>query len=89
MIFAASRVDLIMMATALTEELAKVGLSLNAGKTKVFTTVCDINVGSLDIGGEPVDVLNDDMAHKYLGRKLCGNLHSRSSFAVGHRVQTA
>ena len=79
--------NLIMMATALKEELANVGLSQNAGMTKVLTTVCDINLGSLDIGGEPAVAPNGDMAHKYLGRKLCGNLRSRSSLrlAIGFK----
>ena len=77
------------MATALKEELAKVGISLNAGKTKVLTTSDDNNVEPLDLGGQPVEILTGDMAHKYLGRKLCGNLRAMSSYEVGHRIQIA
>ena len=87
MIFATSREDLHAMAKALKEELSKVGLSLNAAKDKVLTTVSDIDVQSLDIDGEPVDILHGDTAHTYLGRKLCGDLRARSYCEVAHRVQ--
>ena len=89
MLFATSLEDLLFMITALKEELARIGLSLNASKTKVLTTLNDIDCQSMVIVGEHVDILSGDTAHKYLGRKLCGNLRSRNIFELAHRVQIA
>ena len=89
MLFATSPEDLLFMITALKEELARIGLSLNASKTKVLTTLDDIDFQSMVIDGEPVDILSGNTAHKYLGRKLCGNLRSRNIFELAHRVQIA
>ena len=59
------------------------------GLTKVLTTLNDIDWQSMVIDGELVDILSGDTAHKYLGRKLCGNLRSRNIFELAHRVQIA
>ena len=75
------------MITAFKEELARIGLSLNASKTKVLLTLNVIDWQSIVIDGKHVDILSGDTAHKYLGRKLCGSLRSRNIFELAHRVQ--
>ena len=78
MLFATSPEDLLFMIMALKEELARIGLNLNASKTKALTTLNDIDWQSMVIDGEFVDILSGDAAHKYLGRNLCGIVRLRN-----------
>ena len=90
MLYAKTWQELVSMMEMLVEELGAVGLQLNAGKTKILTTICDQKVPAyIDVCGELVETLLGESCHKYLGRKLCGNLASSVSVEVAHRVQVA
>ena len=90
MLYAKTWQELVSMMEMLVEELGAVGLQLNAGKTKILTTICDQKVPAyIDVCGELVETLGGESCHKYLGRKLCGNLASRVSVEFAHKLQVA
>ena len=72
----------------LVEELASIGLHLNASKTKILCT-SEHNMDYLDVGDTLVEVLSGDKCHKYLGRQLPGYLQNRGRKACEHRIQAA
>ena len=70
-IVAQIRSDVKKMITDLAAASAKLSLKINFSKTKnltwdVLADACD----SVSIGGEEVPILKEDVAEKYLGRKL-------------------
>ena len=89
MVFAATAEELIWMTEILKDELLKVGLQMNAAKTKVITSECADSPRFLDVAGEFVDVLSAADTHKYLGKKLSGRLQARGAVDLAHRVQVA
>ena len=86
LLFAKSREELQNMILLLVEELRKIGLELNASKTKVLTNESPeeqfILVGDTEIG-----IIAEDGKHKYLGRYLSGVFENRSMIEVAHRIQ--
>jgi len=88
MIYATSWEELVRMLEALVEELQAIGLHLNQKKSKIFTT-SSRKPTMIEVAGEFVEVLDGQAAHKYLGRKISGNLGSRNSIEVAHRIQSA
>ena len=88
LLFAKSREELQNMMVLLVEELQKIGLDLNASKTKVITNdIQDENF--IMIGVEKVGIIAENDKHKYLGRYISGVLENRSNVEVAHRIQCA
>ena len=88
-IYAKTQAELCEMLEILNEELDAIGLSLNASKTKVFTTTALHEPLYIDVAGGMVEVLLGDSVHKYLGRHLCGDMKNRSTTEFMHRVAAA
>ena len=89
MIYAKSWRELVIMLESLEADLASVGLSLNAAKTRIFTTAISPEVAYIDVGGEMIQVLGDGETHMYLGRKICGDLRRQSRTELAHRISAA
>ena len=89
LVFATSADELCRMTEILQEELARVGLQLNSSKTKALTLEMSDSPRFLDVYGEFVQVLGPCDFHKYLGRKLSGDVKERSKLELSHRVQIA
>ena len=73
LLFAKSIEELVSMIEKLIEELKRIGLTLNAKKTKILRCNPDIDDSSLnvvEIGDEFVTVMKDTDSHRYLGRLL-------------------
>ena len=88
-IYAKTQAELCEMLEILNEELDAIGLSLNASKTKIFTTTALHEPLYIDVAGGMVEVLLGDSVHKYLGRHLCGDMKNRSTTEFMHRVAAA
>ena len=91
LLFARSAHEAMLMLEALQMELAVAGLSINASKTKVFTTdpvvMNSEEPVTLQSGSITVEVLHKNGSHKYLGKMLNGDLRQRSSRNLSHRLQ--
>lgn len=88
MIYATSSEELVQMLEALVQELQAIGLHLNSKKSKILTTSSQGPM-MIEVAGELVEVLYGQVAHKYLGRKIPGDLRSRNSVEVAHRIRCA
>ena len=81
------------MLDCLVGELASAGLSLNAKKTKVMTTIPEIVADSypllVDAGGGMAEVVKRAGEHKYLGRMFSGDLKARGKCNLDHRMKCA
>jgi len=81
------------MLEALTDELAKVGLDLNAKKTKIFTTDEAASKSEapclVEVSGEFVEVVQRENFHKYLGNAVPGDLQRRGQTMLSHRIRCA
>ena len=91
-VYAKSLNEAIFMMETLVEELAKVGLSLNADKTKILRGPIEddgFDVSFVHIASDLVEVLDVQSSHKYLGKQLTLRLHERSQCEVKHRIQRA
>jgi hypothetical protein len=88
MIYATSWQELVRMLEALVQELAAIGLHLNSKKSKILTTSSQ-GPTMIEVAGELVEVLDGQVSHKYLGRKIPGDLRSRNSVEVAHRIKCA
>ena len=77
------------MMDALAEELARVGLHLNASKARMLTTECLEAPLYVDVADGMIEVLHEDDCHKYLGRHLPGNLRNRGAIELNHRIAAA
>jgi hypothetical protein len=89
MVYATSLGELTMMLEMLTVELRIIGLELNQKKTKILTTVPMQQATVVEVAGEFVDILYGQAVHKYLGRKLPGQLSQRGRVELSHRFQNA
>ena len=92
-LYANSAEELARMLDLLAEELAKVGLTLNAKKSKIFTT-CSDHVNSdvpifLDAAGDFIEVARAADLHKYLGCMIPGDLKRRGRANLEHRLHCA
>ena len=76
------------MTELLVEEFSKVGLELNASKSKILTNET-VDFEYIDIAGDMVEIVQDLKTHRYLGRFLSGNLDARGLIEVRHRIQCA
>lgn len=86
LLFAKTREELEKMLGLFIEELQKIGLDLNASKTKIITN--DIHLENfITIGDETINIIEEDGKHKYLGRYISGVLENRSNFEIAHRIQ--
>ena len=73
LIYAKSLQELESMTEALIQELAAVGLVLNAKKIKILHIAFHddrSDVDFVEIAGEFIRILHDDQVHRYLGRHL-------------------
>ena len=89
MLYARSHTDLATMMECLAEKLAAVGLNLNTSKTQILTTEGLKGPMFLSIGGDRIEVLHGEQIHKYLGKKLPGDLRKRAMVDIQHRSQIA
>ncbi|CAE7782028.1 pol [Symbiodinium sp. CCMP2592] len=89
MLYAKSWQELVVMLESLKVELAFVGLSLHAAKTRIFTTATSPDTSFIDVDGNMIPVLSDDDAHLYAGRKERGDLQRRSVTELAHRISAA
>ena len=92
-IYAKSESELTAMLDMLAEELRGVGLSLNAKKSKIFTSNTDI-AGSagpvfLEAAGDFIAVARVGDQHKYLGCMLSGDLRHRGKTMLQYRMRCA
>jgi len=85
---AKSPLELQDMLQALVTELEKVGLELNASKSKVMHNF-PTDIASLVVAGTALEVLPPDKAEKYLGRKLVLHADHRTSHEVSNRISCA
>ena len=73
------------MLVLLIAELQKIGLELNANKTKVITN--DIHLENfITVGSERIIIVGEDAKHKYLGRHISGILENRDTVEILHRI---
>jgi hypothetical protein len=88
-IYASSCSELCYMLEALVAELEHVGLSLNTSKTKMFTTEALQTPLLVDISSGMVEALSGKDSHKYLGRKVPGELRLRNEIEYNNRIAAA
>ena len=65
------------------------GAHLNTSKTKVLTTTALTHRMFLDVGGDMIEMVHGQDAHKYLGKKFPGDLGTRATVDVKHRSHIA
>ena len=72
LLMAQSKQDACKMLGHLQKEAAEYGLKINVDKTKIFTwNHLSNGHGSVVVGGQNVEVLDETTAERYLGRQLC------------------
>ena len=72
LLVAQSKSDLVKMLTHFSKQASYYGLKLNYDKTKVLTwNHLSQGHSSIIVGDQAVEILAEDKAEKYLGRKLC------------------
>ena len=72
-LIARSQQDIAKMIRDLGVTAAKYGLKLHKGKTKVMTNNAAAQGQQIDVDGSAVDIVDENGAEKYLGRKLSVN----------------
>ena len=92
-IYSTDEAELADMLDMLAEELAKVGLTMNSKKCKIFTTSID-SVSCcvplfLDAAGGFIEILRANDSHKYLGCLLPGDLRQRGRANLQYRLRCA
>ena len=88
MLLAKSEKELIGMIELLIEAFGKVGLELNAAKSKILTNEA-LAYSYVDVGENLVEIIEAKSHHKYLGRYLPGECALRETTEVNHRIQCA
>lgn len=90
MLFAKSADELQEMLTLLVQELELVGLNLHMDKTKILTTSSRTErPPNIQVDGQIIEILNEDEAHRYLGRKINLGSDQRHSFEIDSRISSA
>ena len=93
LLFSKSKNELVKMLTFLIEEFRKIGLELNADKTKIisafFEGIQSWEKMTIDVAEFKIKLLGFGSTIKYLGRKLSGWLPDRVQTEVKHRMQAA
>ena len=67
LLFGKTETEIQMMTELVLEEFSKVGLELNATKSKILTNE-EVDFEYLDIAGDMVVILDESKTHRYLGR---------------------
>ena len=88
MLFAKSLEEATEMVELLIEEFAKMGLELNASKTKIITNEV-VSYEYVDIAESMVAILGPNEEHRFWGKYLSGNLDNRVHTEVQHRIKVA
>ena len=65
LLFGKSEKEIQVMTEFLVEEFSKVGLELNASKSKILTNEV-VDFEFLDIAGDLVEIISDSKTHRYL-----------------------
>ena len=92
LLYAKSLQELCRMAESLIRELQKVGLHLNADKSRILHSSSEdegANKDYVEISGEFVRVLHGNNYHRYLGRQLCLSAAERVSIELIYRKKQA
>ena len=92
LLYAKSLQELCRMAESLIRELQKVGLHLNADKSRILHSSSEdegANKDYVEISGEFVRVLHGNNHHRYLGRQLCLSAAERVSIEFIYRKKQA
>ena len=92
LLYAKSLRELDIMSTLLIEELAAVGLQLNAGKTRILhTEVQDegFDLGYIEIADDFVQILEPHEFHRYLGRRVTLSASNRVDIEFKYRKSQA
>lgn len=71
---------------SLVQELAVVATNVNTSKTKILTTENFKAPMFRDVGGDMIDVLHG--SHKYLGKKISGDLWKKPWWIYNIRIRT-
>ena len=77
MLYARSLPALVEMIETLSWELHQIGWQFNAAKSKIFTTKQFDHPMYVEVSQDLVRVLHEGSSHKYLGRRIPGNLKQR------------
>ena len=89
LLYAKSLVEVQEMLSILHDELAKVGLQMHAGKTKILTTSQSGTPTLVELDDMRIEVLPSTACHKYLGRQLCLDATSRTNVEIDNRCRCA
>ena len=76
------------MLALLIEELARVGLEVHDGKTKIITSDLHNSIDYVNVADNMIEILDCDTSHKYLG-KFINATSTRSTFELQHRIKVA
>ena len=91
-LYAKSLEELVSMTERLMNEFQRIGLTLNAKKTKNLRSNPgddDCTLNFVEIGSEFVKILNDTDSHRYLGRLLCTSASDRIKIEIRNRQRAA
>ena len=88
-LFARIKFETIFMLETLMEELAYVGLCLNAGKTVALTNEAQPPQCLILTNQEAIVVKGKDVGHKWLGRILSAGANGRSILDITYHLQAA
>ena len=89
LVFATSRDDTIRLLEELVTSLGKVGLTLNASKTKILTTQAQPGNSLQTNGGVTLEILDNRCAQKWLGCMLQAAQGGKPSADLQHHLQAA
>lgn len=90
LVAAKSLEELSEMMETLVDELQRIGLQMNASKSKILTNDESNSIAFVDIANNLVEILNSDSdAHRYLGRQLRLSHESRIQVEINNRCKLA
>ena len=85
LLYAKSLPELQQMLEMLIKELARNGLEVHDGKTKIITSDVHNSIDFVHVSDKLIDIVNCDKSHKYLG-KFLNATSTRSHFELQHRI---
>ena len=92
LIYAKSLRELDTMSSLLIEELEKVGLRLNAAKSKILHTEVEdegFDLGYIEIADDFIQILEPHEFHRYLGRRISLSASNRVATEFSYRKSQA
>ena len=89
LLFAGTKFETIFMLETLMEELAYVGLCLNAGQTVALTNEAQPPQCLILTNQETIVVKGNDVGHKWLGCILSAGTNGRSTLDITYHLQAA